>query len=82
MLYSSKCEEYKKKLSDLVSEGKELEQEIVFLDGQMDLAQKRKYDMLSEVENQKFEQQRHFQTDRDDRNSKLPLFTEKKKIEI
>jgi hypothetical protein len=47
IFFSSKCEEYKKKLADLVAEGKELERELVFLDAQIQSTTKRKYQVLS-----------------------------------
>ena len=50
IFFSSKCEEYKKKLADLVAEGKELERELVFLDGQIESTTKRKFQVLSSPE--------------------------------
>lgn len=50
IFFSNKCEEYKQKLSLLLSEGKELEKEIIFLDSQMELATKKKYQMLEEID--------------------------------
>ena len=47
IFFSSKCEDYKKKLSDLVAEGKELERELVFLDTQIHSTTKRKYEVMS-----------------------------------
>jgi hypothetical protein len=46
MFFSSKCEDYKKKLADLITQGKELERELVFLDGQINLAHKKKYQVI------------------------------------
>jgi len=46
MFFSSKCEDYKKKLADLITEGKELERELIFLDGQINLAHKKKYQVI------------------------------------
>jgi hypothetical protein len=48
MFFSNKCEDYKKKLAILVSEGKELEKELLFLDAQINGAHKKKYEVLAE----------------------------------
>lgn len=48
MFFSNKCEDYKKKLAVLVSEGKELEKELLFLDAQINGAHKKKYEVLTE----------------------------------
>jgi hypothetical protein len=81
MFFSNKCEDYKRKLALLVAEGKELEKELLFLDGQINNAYKKKYQIIQQQDNGQNQQQ---QTPQglpaivQNKTHTLPLFSDRK----
>lgn len=80
MFFSAKCEDYKKKLADLVAEGKELERELVFLDSQINSAHKKKYQVISQYEQLQppTSNEGTAKTKKADSTNTLPLFSDRK----
>lgn len=74
MFFSSKCEDYKRKLALLVAEGKELEKELLFLDGQINNAHRKKYQIIatSQPPHEQLPAIAHTKT------NTLPLFSDRK----
>jgi len=78
MFFSSKCEDYKKKLADLITEGKELERELIFLDGQINLAHKKKYQVIDQSERVPPPTEMTNRPNKTDTTNTLPLFSDRK----
>lgn len=75
MFFSSKCEDYKRKLALLVAEGKELEKELLFLDGQINNAHKKKYQLIA---NSSHTPQETLPAIAHSKTNTLPLFSDRK----
>lgn len=74
MFFSSKCEDYKRKLALLVAEGKELEKELLFLDGQINNAHKKKYQIIGSTHTP----QEPLPAIAHSKTNTLPLFSDRK----
>lgn len=74
MFFSSKCEDYKRKLALLVAEGKELEKELLFLDGQINNAHKKKYQIIGSTHTP----QEPLPNITHSKTNTLPLFSDRK----
>ena len=51
IFFSSKCEHYKTQLAQAISEGQELERELLFLDAQINHAHHQRYQHQQEISN-------------------------------